>query len=884
MAILPDHRRCYSASIRRIRLASADALRGSRRQICIPTGFKRFAFCVAAIASCLVITCGIGRADESGLVVDTAPPDAAEQLRFFETKIRPVLVEHCYECHSVASSDLGGKLLLDSREGMRLGGESGPLVPVTQIDASLLIAALRHEGPEMPPDERLSDAVIDDFTRWLQWGAFDPRESKMEEVAAALDAAAAANDGLWSLRPLSDPPIPDRMSFAPDGSNEQSNPRSAGEASAEELVDWPRTPIDHFVLQRLVAEGLSPTQAAPPELLVRRLFFDLTGLPPESQQVAEYVAAYAENPEQATAALVDRLLASPRFGERWGRHWLDVARFGESNGNDGLSRNATFPHAWRYRDYVIDAFNEDLRYDRFLTEQIAGDLLAADSPEQQDRQLIATGFLAIGSKPAKAMNVDFEMDVVADQIDVVSTAVMGLSVACARCHDHKHDPISTRDYYGLAGIFLSTETLWGNAANEKLTAPPTPLHTLTSLTPRPDTDRATADASVADAVANDAKDKPKSAKADKAAKAPVAVAMGVRDLDPAKITHCKVNLKGQSNKLGDEVPRGFLESVRGDRPPPTIPDDQSGRLQLAEWLTRGDHPLTSRVLVNRVWLHLLGQPLVPSPDDFGHYGDRPTHPELLDHLASTFQRDGWSVKRLIRRIVLSRTYQLSSTASQDQLAADPDNRWLGRHPRKRLDAESLRDRMLAVSGLLDLRLAGGSAIEQLDVLVNKEGNLHRPSHGRSVYLCMLRNSPPAELAPFDFPDGIRPVGMRHRTTLPAQSLYLLNSPFVIDVSNRFAERIWANAEGSFEAAVITAFDQALGRRPSYIETEQAMKLLAQWPTTHNSAANLSTVETETETEPAADAVDRRDDSPPELAALAAVCQALLAANEFRYLD
>ncbi|TVQ02410.1 MAG: DUF1553 domain-containing protein [Planctomycetaceae bacterium] len=884
MALPPDHRCWYSASFRRIRLALTDALDRSFRQVPVHAGFKRVAFSVTAVLLVLTLACGIGQADDSSLTTNAAPPDAAEQLRFFETKIRPVLVEHCYECHSVASSDLGGKLLLDSREGMRVGGESGPLVPVTQIDASLLIAALRHEGPEMPPDERLSDVVIDDFVRWLESGAFDPRESKPEEVAAALDAAASANDGLWSLRPLSDPPIPSRISFATGVSDEQSAEQSAGESSAEELVGWPREPIDHFVLQRLVAEGLSPTEAAPPELLVRRLFFDLTGLPPEPQQVTEYVAAYAEDPEQATASLVDRLLASPRFGERWGRHWLDVARFGESNGNDGLSRNATFPHAWRYRDYVIDAFNEDLRYDRFLTEQIAGDLLAADSPAQRDRQLIATGFLAIGSKPAKAMNVDFEMDVVADQIDVVSTAVMGLSVACARCHDHKHDPISTRDYYALAGIFLSTETLWGNAANEKLTAPPTPLHTLTSLAPRPDMDLATADPGVADAVAaGDAKDKKKPAKGDKAAKAPVALAMGVRERDAAKITHCKVNLKGQSNKLGDEVPRGFLESVRGEGAPPTIPDDQSGRLQLAEWLTRGDHPLTSRVLVNRVWLHLLGQPLVPSPDDFGHYGDRPTHPELLDHLAGTFQRDGWSVKRLIRRIVLSRTYQLSSTASPEQLAADPDNRWLGRHPRKRLDAESLRDRMLAVSGLLDLRRAGGSAIEQLDVLVNKEGNLHRPSFGRSVYLCMLRNSPPPELAPFDFPDGIRPIGMRHRTTLPAQSLYLLNSPFVVDVANRFAERIWADAEGSFEAAVSTAFDQAIGRPPSELETEQATKLLAQWPN-----EQLSADEAEAESGPEADTdtdeVDPLGDSPPELAALAAVCQALLAANEFRYLD
>ena len=400
----------------------------------------------------------------------SAQSAAAETLSgkdraLFENKIRPALVKYCYECHSTDSKELGGSLRLDSRAGVLAGGQSGRTLVAGNPKDSLIIQALRYDGLEMPPDQQLPERMIRDFETWIRRGAADPRvEVKQQDDQNALDPSA-----VWSFLPRTVPAIP-------------------------KVVDktWPRDPIDNFVLARIESTGLTPTKDADARTLIRRLYFDLIGLPPAADDVDRFVGEYSRDPDASARHLVDRLLGSPRFGERWGRHWLDVARYGESNGDDGLGRNASFPHAWRYRDYVINALNRDVPYDRFVTEQIAGDLLDAETAAERNRQLTATGFLAIGAKPAAAMNNNFAMDVVDDQINAVCTAVMGLSVACARCHDHKHDPIPTRDYYALAGIFTSTETLYGLAANEKLTAPPTQLHALTSKLVQGETDRKTA--------------------------------------------------------------------------------------------------------------------------------------------------------------------------------------------------------------------------------------------------------------------------------------------------------------------------------------------------------------------------------------------------------
>ena len=765
------------------------------------------------------------------------------------------------------------------------------------------------------------------------------------------------------------------------------------------------------------------------------------------------------------ASLVDDLLSRQQFGERWGRHWLDVARYGESNGDDGLGRNASFPHAWRYRDYVIDALNRDIPYDRFLTEQIAGDLLPATSAEQRNRQLIATGFLAIGSKPAAAMNKNFAMDIVDDQINTVCTTVLGLTVACARCHDHKHDPISTRDYYALAGIFSSTETLYGKAGNEKLTAPPAPLHALKSAfhdnvpdrkrTPKFPTsytsaidsldpllharldspsEQLTTDKKVSFApetftkfqsgavrgelptdtntysvtfwFKNDTKnnthpitaylfsrakfgdkqifgdhlgiggthDKSRTGKLfvfngnvpDKksvggstviepgtwnhvvlirekerirvflnGAKKPeiddvipatfgdsqdfcigtrsdqfaplvgnmaelalfsraltgneaqtlhtasgqprpsatLGLAMGVRD--KPKPADCKVHINGDGAKLGPVVPRGFLTAYQDVAPSSefvatktALNNKQSGRLQLAKWLTQPNHPHTARVAVNRLWLHLFGRAIVDTPDDFGVYGSRPSHPELLDHLADRFIRKNWSIKRMIRAIVLSRTYQLDSRCERSLIDADPDNRLFARHVRRRLDAEALRDSVLHATGQLDLRPAEGSAVEQVDALINwppgEATYLHRPSNHRSIYLCMLRHAPPPELAAFDLPDGVNIAGQRDVTMLPTQSLYLMNSPFMVEQANALAETIVTKSSGNDASRVQDCFRAVLKRTATEVETAQSIE--------HVRAIDKLLLPTVADT-------DER-----EVRSWASLVQALLSTSEFRYVD
>lgn len=769
-----------------------------------------------AISPALIAAFGLSLAAE-----EAAPSSAG--TAFFETKIRPVLVAECYECHSQNAEKIGGKLLLDSRQGVLKGGESGPALLAGKPEESLLIHALRWEHDlEMPPEEPLTPLVIEDFIQWIQMGAPDPRTGKMKELSGK-----KYEDGaLWSFQPVRNPTPPEVKN-----------------------KDWARDPIDRFTLARMNAMGLEPTRDAPPEMLLRRLYFDLIGLPPTQADLELFRAErLIHGGEAAVRIRVDSLLDSPRFGERWGRYWLDVARYAESNGNDGLSRNPSFPHAWRYRDYVIDAFNEDTPYNRFLTEQIAGDLLPAKTDEERDRNLIATGFLALGAKPAKAMNNNFAMDVVADQIDAIGSGVLGLSVACARCHDHKFDPIPTRDYYALAGFFTSSETMWGLAGNEALTAPPTDLHVLKTpprVTPYPGW---TETVLVLESNTGLTKPIPKPRW-----KPGTPLAMGVRDKkEPAD---CKINLKGDAKKLGEDVPRGFLTAY-GDAEPVTIPKDTSGRLELARWLTAPDQPHTPRVFVNRIWQHLFGRGIVNSPDDFGVYGERPTHPDLLDHLSTRFVEDGWSMKRLIRSIVLSRTYQLSSQAEKSSIQSDPENLWLSRHTRRRLDAEALRDAILSVSGNLSLDRPEGSIIRHRDILINLAGeSLHQPSRHRSIYLCYLRNSPPPELAAFDLPGFLKVSGKRETSTVPGQALFLYNNPFVIEQAANLSQRVQLSGSDT-KVRIRNAYQIALSREPDPEELYRAGELLDQIRATTSS----------------------------ETKAWDGVCQALLTANEFRYID
>lgn len=966
---------------------------------------------------------------------------ADDRLAFFEKKIRPVLVEHCYQCHSADAEEVGGKLLLDSRDGMLGGGESGPAITAGDPEDSLLMQALRWDGIDMPPEAPLPEPVIHDFETWIKMGATDPRRRKAASKKSALEVDYEA---LWSFYPIESPDRP-----------------------VIENSQWPRDPIDHFALAAMESAELSPTSDADARTLGRRLHYDLIGLPPTLTQLDAFERECKTDRRRATERLVDRLLGSRQFGVRWARHWLDVARYGESNGDDGLGRNATFPHAWRYRDYVVDAFNSDIPYDQFLTEQIAGDLLPAENAQQRNRQLVATGFLAIGSKPAAAMNKNFAMDVVDDQINTVCTAVLGLSVACARCHDHKHDPIPTRDYYALAGIFSSTQTLYGAAGNEKLTAPPTPLHELKSewvpnqkiidrtappkfptdynetidglepalhvvldSTPQPLTAQPEASYSAETFASvngttlvgklpnvgssysvsfwffnqtnnnarpitaylfsraklgdkslpgdhlgiggnhdknrtgrlfvfngNNAKqsiagttvippqtwnhvtlvrngqqikvflngrletagDLPHTfGESDEFCLAnrsdnfaplnghlgqfasfsrglsdqealklhaasgqprglpptpPNGLAMGVRD--KSKPTDCQVHVNGDGRKLGPLVPRGTLTAYQSIAPKTekpfaelTINPEASGRAALAAWLTDPEHPQTARVMANRIWLQLFGRGLVTTPDDFGVYGARPSHPQLLDHLAQRLVGQGWSMKRLIRSIVLSRTYQLDSRCDAETGSRDPECRLLTHHRRRRLDAEALRDSMLQASGAIDYAPAAGSAIEKVDALINwppgEATDLHRQIPNRSIYLCMLRHAPPEELAAFDLPDGVGIAGQREASTLPTQTLFLLNSDFVTEQAAILAERLLKLKSLNDQQRVEQMISAILHRAPCDNETEQSLAFLRQ---TERRLSERIT-----------------DSNRHRRLAWATVCQALLMTNEFRYVD
>jgi cytochrome c553 len=773
--------------------------------------FLRFTIPVLLTASILNAACA---GDESAL--------SSADTQFFETKIRPALAKHCYECHSADAKEVGGKLLLDSRDGLLKGGEAGTPFIAGKPDESLLIQSLRYDGVEMPPEEPLSEAVVNDFVEWVRRGAPYPATSEAEAQTAVIHDP----ESLWAFESPKNSPIPNVQN-----------------------TSWARDSLDSFVLAKIEAAGLQPANDADPRTLICRLHIDLIGLPPSFEDVERFVADHDHVGDAAVERLVDDLLASPQFGERWGRHWLDVARYGESNGNDGLGRNPTFPHAWRYRDYVIAAFNSDTPYDRFLTEQIAGDLLPADSDQQRDGHLVATGFLAMAAKPAKAMNTNFDMDVVADQIDVIGSGVMGISVACARCHDHKFDPVPARDYYALAGIFTSSETMWGTAAHEGLTAPKTDLHVLKAAANVPPPEGFVETVLVPESNTGKPKPIPKS-------KWPVGtpLAMGVRDgKTPAD---CNLNIKGDAKKLGDAVPRGFLTACRFESDDSIeVAPKQSGRMELAQWLTRGDHPLTARVMANRIWQHLFGAGIVRTPNDFGVYGERPTHPKLLDHLAIRFVDEQWSVKRMIRNIVLSRTYQLSSDADETLTEADSGNLLLTRHNRRRLDAESLRDSMLRVSGQLDLTAADGSIIRHRDILVNLAGNLHQPSNHRSVYLCYLRSSPPPELAAFDLPDFTAVTGQRNISTVPNQALHLYNNPFVIEQAERLAANVTKKAEDQ-KVRLHFAWQQVFAREATSEEIENADEYL-----------RLT-----------------QNDLESEEKAWSSLCHALLVTNEFRYVD
>ncbi len=787
----------------------------------------------------------------------TAEPDKpipADQLAFFEKSIRPVLVSKCYGCHSAEAEKVRGGLLLDTRDGLRTGGDGGPAIVPGDPKKSRLVQALKgsDDVKPMPPKEKLSAEVVADFERWVRMGAPDPRADK---TAAPKTWAIDIEKGKQ------------HRAFQP--------PKKAAPPAVKDTA-WPRSDIDRFVLAKLDEKGLTPAPDADKRTLLRRVYFDLTGLPPAPEDVEAFVN---DSSPDAFAKVVDKLLASPAFGERWGRHWLDVARYAESSGKE---QNVLYPFAWRYRDYVIKSFNADKPYNQFLKEQLAGDLLPAADDDRRAEQLIATGFLAVGPKSHNERNnLQFRLDLADEQIDAFSQAMLGLTVACARCHDHKFDPIPTRDYYALAGIFLSTDTRFGTPALliARQSAP------LVELPAGADVPTGTTLSKrelefFKDRLANLKKQRDEArAEARKDGMAPVRLVVlnaqigtleaqvGRYDAagNPKKLAMAAadrsvprdsaVYARGEPDRPGETVPRGFLQVLSTDHDPKITRG--SGRKGLADWVASADNPLTARVMANRVWQHLFGRGIVPTSDNFGTTGQPPSHPELLDYLAVKFVQDGWSVKKLIRSVVLSRTYQMSSTYHAGNAAVDPDNVYLWRMSKRRLDAEAIRDAMYAVAGQLDTTPANGSPVgrfEGLAQVLNRAGGaaaLAETNH-RSVYLPIVRDQVPEVLALFDFAEPSLVTGAREDTSVPAQGLYLMNNPQVMKLADKMADRLLKQYLSDSER-IDAGFRLAFGRPPTPAEVKAAERFVRTFPRTGK-------------------------------AAWAVFAQALFAAAEFRYVD
>jgi hypothetical protein len=733
---------------------------------------------------------------------------------FFEKQVRPILVERCSECHGAARKPKGG-LRLISRESVLKGGDSGPAVVIGKPSESLLIDAIHYiEEPKMPPTAKLSEREIETLTRWVTIGLPWPEADAAKLPAAAADTRPEfkitdEQRRFWSFQPIKRVPPP-----------------------AVKDAGWPRSDIDRFILAALEKRDLKPAAASDRRTFIRRATYDLTGLPPTPAEVEAFVADTASD---AFDSLIDRLLASPRYGERWGRHWLDLVRYTDSFDARiaGSNNEMDINDSWRYRDWVVDAFNRDMPYDQFVTHQIAGDLLPAGEPGDLNIDgTIATGLLAIGNwGGGDADKEKLLTDIADDQVDVVSRAFMGLTVACARCHDHKFDPISTKDYYGLAGIFFSTHILPNvgpktngppmlriplvskaeNAARERYSKSMKDLESKLKQAQTRSSEAEEAE-SAAEARASLAKIRDEIESLKKKPPLPVRLANGAREggvpgSPHAGVHDVRVHVRGSYARLGDLVPRHFPAIVEGESPPKIV--EGSGRLELARWLTAPEHPLTARVMANRVWQQHFGAGIVRTSSNFGKLGERPTHPELLDDLARNFVEGGWSIKRLHRAIMLSATYRQSSEADPATFQADPDNRLFGRMNRRRLDAESIRDSLLFAANRLDLSVGGPST---------RDPNVPR----RSLYLMTIRSDRSSFGPLFDAADPTAMVDIRTISTVAPQALYLLNNAFVVDQARALAKRLTGDNEARIDRAHAILF----GRPPTEEERQVARDSLA----------------------------------------------------------
>ncbi len=695
--------------------------------------------------------------DAAAQAVEPSAAMDQEALDLFERTIRPTLVNHCFTCHAAGAEQIEGGLRVDSREGLRLGGESGPAVVPGAASESPLLDALEYGDRQMPPDQKLPADVIADFRRWIEMGAADPREVPVDATTSVAPAKRESRDWqqareFWAFRP----------------------PRSATLPQVTQHR-WPRRRHDYFVLEQMEQAGLTPNPPASQGVLSRRVGYDLIGLPlnailadGESLDAAEF--AYEE--------LVDRLMDSPQFGERWARLWLDLARYAEDQAHIvGDDKSLFYPNAYLFRDWLIRAFNEDLSYDEFVRRQIAADCDSRNDP----RELAALGFIGLGPKYYDRGRLEVKAEEWEDRVDTVCRTFLGLTVACARCHDHKYDPIPTEDYYALASVFASTEMF-----NRPLDEEGIELK-------------------------------------NGQAKNPEQAMHVVREGDP---TDLQVFVRGKVDSPGPPSHRGFL-TVLSEQERITF-EQGSGRRELAEAIASPANPLTARVFVNRVWGELLGHPLVTTPSNFGTLGDRPSHPRVLDDLAVRFMEHDWSVKWLVREIVTSATYCQSSLCSPAQAELDPENRLLSRMDRKRLSIEAWRDSMLWANRRLATDV-GGPSIDPGDP----------ESRRRTLYSSVSRFELHPMLAVFDFPDANVHAPRRTQTTTPLQKLFALNHPFVIRQASAMAERVQVGDETSIADAVCQLYQNVLGRSPSPAEADLACQFVSTAPDSHAAWTQLS---------------------------------------------
>lgn len=721
-----------------------------------------------------------------------ADPFTSEELAFFEKRVRPVLVAHCFECHSEKTK---GGLRLDSRERLLLGGDSGAAAIEGDSEASLLIQAIEYgaDSNQMPPKKKLSDSVIRDLKKWVSMGLPWPDETS-DLIEIEKDKGFQISDeqrSFWSFQSISDPAIP-----------------------LVEGDDWGRIEIDSFILSALGANDLMPSPLAKKEQLIRRATFDLIGLPPTSEEIDAFMNDVSET---AFADLVDRLLASPHYGERWARHWFDGVRYVSDVGYYNFS-----DLGWRYRDWVIKALNEDMAYDDFVVHQIAGDLLPPPPGAEVNADgIIATGVLAMGNYDDQESDKEkLYAEVIDDQIDLVGRQFLGLTLACARCHDHKFDPISAADYYALGGIFMSSQVLETKSriSAHRLKIPVEPKETMRRYQSVRD------EMSLLEKSLRQSKEKKIPDSEVQRIRARIellraslpddgGLAIGIQEGGYSNSRHKDIGdmplyIRGNPYNLGPVIPRA-IPVLFSDRPQATLIKNksQSGRLELARWIADEDNPLTARVMVNRIWQHHFGTGLVTTPNNFGFRGEKPSHPKLLDYLAKSFIRSGWSMKAMHRLIMNSAVYQQSTQGSERLTEVDPENRLLGRFPVRRLSAEEVNDSLLAVSRRMKSEIG------------TKGGN-------RAIYKRVGHLFSSLVMNLFDSPATGTIAASRSESTTAPQALFMMNDVAVIKASQKMAKYLDAEFR-THRRQIERAYRILYGRPPSEAEAREGQVYLSE---------------------------------------------------------